>query len=330
MSVSTVSVEQITRKRKRGWLPGWLVWSMLIVATGVSGLWYYQSRTFIAAVPHYITQNATKGSITVAVSAVGTVEPIDQVDVSSEISGIVREIKVAINDNVKTGQVMASLDTSALAAELARDKATLSSSKAGVEDVQATLDEATQTLNRMQTMMDRGVATQETLTTAQTVKRRADAALASAKANVEVAQADLQVSQANLDKAFIYAPMDGVILARGISVGQTVSASTTPTIMFTLAHDLGQMKLQVDVDEADIGKVTAGDPATFTVEAYQGQSFPAKVTELHFAPQTVDGIVTYQTILAIDNQAHLLRPGMTASADITVDQVTDKLIVPNA
>ena len=149
-------------------------------------------------------------------------------------------INVAIDDTVKTGQVMASLDTSALEAELARDKATLSSRKAGVEDAQATLDEATQTLTRMQTMMERGVATPETLTTAGTVKRRADAALASATADVEVAEADLLVSQANLDKAFIYAPIDGVVLNRGISVGQTVSASAAPTIMFTLAHDLGR------------------------------------------------------------------------------------------
>ena len=328
MTINAVSVEDIVRRRKRR--RGWLVWPLIILALAAAGLWYYESRSAVAATPHYVTQKAAKGAITVLVSAVGTVEPIDQVDVSSEISGIVRVVNVAINDNVKTGQVLASLDTSGLEAELARDTATVAARKAQVADAQATLDEATLSLSRAQKMVDRGVTSAEALTTAETAKRRADAGLASAAADVQVAEADLMVSQANLNKACICSPIDGVVLNLAVAVGQTVSASTGAVTLFTLAHDLGQMRLQVDVDEADIGKVAVGDAATFSVEAYQGQSFPAKVTELHYAPQTVDGVVTYRTILAIDNRSGQLRPGMTASADITVDGVTDVLIVPNA
>lgn len=330
MTANAISVDSIVARRKRRWLRGWVVWPMLLAALAGAGYWYTQSGTSVATVTQYVTKPATRGAITVKVSAVGTVEPIDQVAVSSEIGGIVRVVNVAINDSVKTGQVLASLDTSALEAELARDKATLTAKQAFVADAMATLDEATQSLTRVTTMKDRGVATQETLTAADTAKRRADAALTSAKADVQVAQADLLVSQANLNKACICSPIDGVVLDLDIAVGQTVSTSSTATTLFTLAHDLGQMKLQVDVDEADIGRVAVGNPAVFSVEAYQGQSFPAKVTELHYAPQTVDGVVTYRTILAIDNQSHQLRPGMTASADITVEEVKDALTVPNA
>jgi HlyD family secretion protein len=121
-----------------------------------------------------------------------------------------------------------------------------------------------------------------------------------------------------------------MVLDLKAGLGQTVSASTNTVVLFTLAHDLGQMELQIDVDEADIGKVRVGNSAAFSVDAYLGQSFPAKVSQMHFAPQTVDGIVTYPTILAIDNSDLRLRPGMTASADVTVEEVNDVLSVPNA
>ncbi len=330
MTINTVSVEDIVRRRKRGRWCRWLIWPLLALVLGGSALWYYESRTAVAATPGYVTQNAAKGAITVLVSAVGTVEPIDQVNVSSEISGIVRRVNVAINDKVRIGQVLASLDTSGLEAELARNTATVSAQKAQVADAEATLDETIATLSRAQKMVERGVTTTESLTTAETAKRRADAGRAAAQAGVQVAEADLLVSQANLKKACICSPIDGVVLNLAVAVGQTVSASSGAVTLFTLAHDLGQMRLQVDVDEADIGKVAVGDAATFSVEAYQGQSFPAKVTELHYAPQTVDGVVTYRTILAIDNRAGQLRPGMTASADITVDGVAGALLVPNA
>ena len=239
-------------------------------------------------------------------------------------------MNVQINDKVKKGDLLASLDTSALEATLARDKATLTSQEAKLADATATVDDAAIALTRAQTLTTKGLAAQDTLITAQTARRRADAGLASARADIEVAKADILLSQSNLDKARIHAPMDGMILDRNVEVGQTVSASSAAVTLFQLAHDLGQMRLQVDVDEADIGKVAVGNRASFTVDAYQGQIFPGTVSEMHFAPQTVDGVVTYRTLLTIDNSALKLRPGMTASADITVEQVNDALTVPNA
>lgn len=326
----TVTVEAITRRRKRFRPRGWLIWAaVLLVLAGAGYLWVQRSSTATQTV-HYTTADAKIADITVIITAVGTVQPIQQVDVGSLISGTISEIDVNINDPVKKGQVLARLDTSSLEAGLARDEATLTARKADVEDALAAQDSAINSLDRVQKINDRGLNSLEDLATAMTVKRRADAAVASAKANVQVAEADVKLSQTNIDKAVIVAPIDGMILNVQADLGQTVSASLNTITLFTLAHDLGQMELRVDVDEADIGQVQVGNPATFTVDAYLGQTFPAKVSEMHFAPQTVDSIVTYPTILAIDNSDHKLRPGMTASADITVQEVKGVLTVPNA
>jgi HlyD family secretion protein len=327
----TVTVDQITRRRKRRFVRGWMVWVMLAAGLAAGGYWYVVVRP--AASPPAISYTTTpvgKGDITVVVTAVGTVEPIEQVEVGSLISGTIAQVPVAINDVVTKGTVLARLDTSSLEAELARDQASLAARKAEVEDMRAAQEAALATLARAQKMRDRGLNSEEDLSTTATLKRRAEAALASALANVQVAEADVKLSQTNIDKAVIVAPIDGLILDLAASVGQTVSASTNTVTLFTIAHDLGQMQLKVDVDEADIGQVSVGDTAMFSVDAYLGQSFPGAVTVMHYAPTKVDGIVTYPTILEIDNSDHLLRPGMTASADITVEHVADVLTVPNA
>ena len=327
---TTMTVDMITRRRKRRWLRAWMVWAVLLICLGAGGYWYGFVRDTGTAPINYTTAVATKGEITVIVSAIGTVQPTLQVEVGSLISGTIAEVRVAINDRVTTGQVLARLDTSSLEAELARDLASLTARKAEVEDMRAAEEAAKVSLGRAQKMRDRGLNSEEVMATAQTAMRRADAALASASANVQVAEADVKLSQTNIDKAVIVAPIDGMILDMDASIGQTVSASTTTVILFTLAHDLGQMQLSVDVDEADIGQVKVGNAAVFAVDAYLGQTFPASVSVMYYAPTRVDGIVTYPTILTIDNSDLKLRPGMTASADITVEQVTDVLSVPNA
>lgn len=326
----TITVAAITRRRRRFRLRGGIVWLLVALLLAAGGYGWLHSRSTQTAKVHYATTPAATGDITVTVTAVGSVQPIQQVDVGSLISGTISEVDVAVNQQVTKGQVLARLDTSSLQAELARDQATLTARKAEVQDVLAAQQAAVETLARAQKIHDKGLNSAEDLATATTAKRRADAALASAEANVQVAEADVKLSQTNIDKAVIVSPIDGMVLDLKANLGQTVSASTNTVVLFTLAHDLGQMELQIDVDEADIGKVQVGDPASFTVDAYLGQIFPAKVFEMHYAPQTVDGIVTYPTILAIDNSDHKLRPGMTASADVTVEQVKGVLTVPNS
>ena len=326
---TTMTVDMITRRKRRRLRP-WLVWLVLLLCLGAGGYWYGFLRETKTATLNYSTTPVAKGDITVVVTAIGSVEPTQQVEVGSLISGTISEVPVAINDLVTKGQVLARLDTSSLQAELARDQASLSARKAEVEDAIATAEAAQDSLTRAQKMRDKGLNSEEVMAAATTVLRRADAAMDSAHANVQVAEADVKLSQTNLDKAVIVAPIDGMVLDMAASVGQTVSASTATVVLFTLAHDLGQMQLNVDVDEADIGQVAVGDGASFSVDAYLGQTFPAKVSVMHYAPTTVDGIVTYPTILAIDNFDRKLRPGMTASADITVDQAKQILTVPNA
>lgn len=330
MATDTVTVQSITRRRKRSGWRGRALWVVLLVAALGGGYWLWQGQGASATEVRYTTTPVAKGDITVIVTAVGTVQPTQQVDVGSLISGTIAEVNVAINDEVTRGQVLARLDTSSLEAELMRDQATLSARKAEVEDAIATQEAAQAALDRAQKLRDRGLNSEEDLSDAATAKRRAEATLASARANVHVAEANVKLSQTSIDKAEILAPIDGMVLDMTADLGQTVSASGSTVTLFTLAHDLGQMQVQIDVDEADIGKVTVGDSASFTVDAYLGESFPALVSSLRFAPQKVDGIVTYATILDIDNSDHRLRPGMTASADVTVDQVTGVLTVPNA
>lgn len=330
MPSDTVTVQSITKRRKRSRWTRWVFWLVVLAGLGGGGYWYWQGQASGTVAVRYTTTEVAKADITVIVTAVGTVQPTQQVDVGSLISGTIAEVNVAINDVVTKEQVLARLDTSSLEAELARDQASLSARKAEVEDAIATQEAALAALTRADKLRVRGLNSEEDLAAAATAKRRADAAVASARANVHVAEANVKLSQTSIDKAEILAPIDGMILDKTADLGQTVSATGSTVTLFTIAHDLGQMQLKIDVDEADIGKVELGDSASFSVDAYLGQSFPAKVSSLRFAPQKVDGIVTYATILDIDNSDHRLRPGMTASADVTVEHAAGVVAVPNA
>jgi HlyD family secretion protein len=165
---------------------------------------------------------------------------------------------------------------------------------------------------------------------AETALKKAEAALVSARARVAQAEASLNAITADLRKATIRSPIDGIVLDRQVDPGQTVAASFQTPVLFTLARDLSRMTLNVNVDEADIGRVRAGQEAAFTVDAYPTRPFTSHVVDVRSTPKTVSGVVTYETVLTVDNSESLLRPGMTATAAITVTQLTDALLVPNA
>ena len=330
MSTKEITPQSIANRRRASPWKRRVLWLVLLMGLAGGGWYWWQGRTVEVATVQYTTVPASLGDIAVTVSAVGTVEPIDQVDVGSLISGTISEVAVRINEQVSKGQVLARLDTSSLEAELSRAEAGLAAARAAVEDAKAGEEAATAALDRSNKMKQRGLATDEELAAATTARRRAAAGLSSAEANVHVAEANVKLAQTALDKAVIVAPIDGMVLDMTAAQGQTVSANGSTVTLFTLAHDLGQMELKVDVDEADIGKVQVGNAARFTVDAWQGETFPGTVSAMHFAPLKVDGVVTYATILAIDNSDHRLRPGMTASAEIVVEQVKGALAVPNA
>lgn len=313
--------------RRRG---GWRLAAMAALAAGALGAaWLWGGARGPQASP-YLTEPALRGPLTVTVIATGTVEPTNLVEVSSELSGTVREVLVDHNDTVAVGQALARLDTSKLDAQLAHGRASVAARTARVAEAEATLLEARVQYDRIAPLVARNVATQQSLDVATANLRRAEASLAVARADADVARADLTLDETNLAKACICSPIAGVVLERAVEVGQIVASSLQAPILFTLAEDLRQMELRVDVDEADMGRVAVGQKARFTVEAHQGRSFPAAITQLRYAPQTVDGVVTYEAVLGIDNADLALRPGMTATAEITVAHVDDALLVPNA
>jgi HlyD family secretion protein len=258
------------------------------------------------------------------------VQPTNEVEISSELSGIIRTVAVDYNDRVKVGQVLAELDTDKLKAEVAHSRATLLARQANVQEAEARVAEKQSDYERIKRLQAKNFSSQADLDTARAAYQTALAALASARAEVDVARANLDVDETNLKKACICSPIDGIVLSRDVEPGQTVASSLQAPVLFRLAEDLAEMTLEVDIDEADMGKVGEGQQAVFTVEAFPERGMPATITELRYAPETVEGVVTYKAVLAIDNSELLLRPGMTATAEITVQQLQDVLLAPNA
>lgn len=310
----------------------WLLWGgTFVVAVLVFGLiWYAKSRT---AHVQYETQPVRRGNLRVTVSATGRLEPIKKVNVGIEVSGTIRTVEVDYNDRVKIGQVLARLDTSRLQAQTLQSEAALESARARVAQAQANSTEAEAYIGRLAKLRELSggkMPTQSELDSAQGVLARAKAEKASAKAAVAQAQATLKVNHTDLAKAVICSPINGVVLSRAVEPGQTVASAFQSPVLFTLAEDLSQLQLLVNVDEADVGRVRQGQEATFTVDAYPNQTFPARIAEVRFGSETVGGVVTYKTVLQVDNSSLTLLPGMTANAVMTVQTVTNALLVPNA
>ena len=293
-------------------------------------VWVFSDRQTPAA---YQVQKAQQGDLTITVSATGAIQPTNQVDVGSERSGIVRTVEADYNDRVKVGQVLARLDTELLDAEIRKSEAALESVKARVLQAQATLREARSELDRMRKLHELTggkVPSASELDTAQAALERARADEAAAQAQVSQSRAALEANRTDLSKTLILSPINGIVLSRSVEPGQTVAASLQAPVLFTLAEDLSSMELHVDLDEADVGKVKPGQQATFTVDAYPGRTFPAEITQVRYSAKTEGGVVTYETVLNVDNSSLLLRPGMTATADITVEKVSNAVLVPNS
>ncbi|MCB2108046.1 MAG: efflux RND transporter periplasmic adaptor subunit [Rhodobacteraceae bacterium] len=278
----------------------------------------------------YRTVDVTQGGLTVTVSATGTLEPVNTVEVGAEISGQIEQVLADYNDPVTEGQILAKLDPDNLVARVELSRANLSAAKARVQDARATATEARTKYERIQDLAKRGNASKQDLDSAKAADARAQAGFASAEAQVEVAQANLTVDETNLSKAEIRSPINGVVLLRQVEPGQTVAASFQTPVLFKLAESLMAMQLVVDIDEADIGSVKEGQTAEFSVAAFPDRKFPATITQVRYEPKTVEGVVSYQALLNVDNSDLTLRPGMTATASIVTVTVDDTLLVPAA
>ena len=319
-------------KPHRRWVRSAIPAGLLLAALCAAG-WVQQARNRAAGQVQYETQPVTRGDLIKTISATGTLQPVKQVDVGIEVSGTIKTVDVDYNDTVTNGQVLARIDTSKLDAQVLQSEAALDAARARLLQVQATVQE-TQTqlarLARVRELSGGKVPSQAEFEAQQAALARALADEASAKASITQAAATLCVNRSDLDKAAIHSPIKGIVLSRAAEPGQTVAASFSTPVLFTLAEDLAQIELRVDVDEADVGQVQAGQEATFTVDAYPDRHFPARVKQVRFGSKSVDGVVTYTTVLHVDNASLSLRPGMTATAAITTRHVTNALRVPNA
>ena len=282
---------------------------------------------------NYITEEVTLGNLMVTASASGTLQPTKSVDVGSELSGTLTKVLVQENDRVTKGQLLAELDTAKLKDTVTKSRAAVAAAEAGVAQKRATVAEAKASLSRMRQVAELSggkVPAKTELETAEATLQRAIADEASAQADVAQAKATLKTDETNLGKAIIRSPVDGVVLTRKVEPGQTVAAQMTTPILFVLAEDLSKMELQVKVDEADVGNVKTGQKATFTVSAWPGRKFPAFIQRVGLGSTTTDNVVTYKTILQVDNDDLTLRPGMTATATIITASRGNVLLVPNA
>lgn len=307
----------------------WL-WFVGIVALGATLAGAILAKTRPAAQIAFETAPVQRGELTVKVTATGQLQPVTQVDVGTEVSGTIHSVAVDFNARVTRGQVLAQLDPEQSQAKERQSAAALTLARAQVAEAQATVGETANKLRRIRELLARHLAAAEELDTAVAAAERARAALAVAQAKVEQAQAQLDADRRTLEKTAIRSPIDGIVLNRDVEPGQTVAASLQTPVLFTLAENLSQMELKVAVDEADVGQVAAGQSANFTVDAYADRTFPATIAQVRFAPETVNGVVTFAALLTVDNGELALRPGMTATAEILVREEHALLLVANA
>lgn len=310
----------------------WIVWK-LFLGSGTAA--------------QYATQPIRRGDLTVTVSATGNLQPTNQVDVGSELSGMVTQVFVDNNDRVARGQLLARLDTSRLQDAINQSRATLGAAQAGVAQAQATAQQARANLARLQEVyrLSGGKVPSATeLDTGRAENARAIAAVRTAEAQVAQARAQLSSDQTQFSKASIVSPVNGVVLSRQIEPGQTVAASLNAPVLFQIAEDLSAMRLEVKVDEADVGQVHQDQRATFQVDAFPGRTFPARVERVDLGANAsgstassssssstaANTVVAYIARLTVANPDELLRPGMTATADIVTTEKKNVLLVPNS
>jgi HlyD family secretion protein len=294
-------------------LVGWLVTIVVIGGLAVGGYWYWQHPGDTD--PDYKTATVTRGDLIQLVTATGQLNPRTNVDVGSQVSGIISKLYVDYNSPVTNGQVIAQLDPATYKAIVAGARADLASSKAALELAQAEEE-------RSKALYDSKIVAQSDYDTAV-------ATFHQAQALVQQKEAALEQAQVNLDYTTIYAPVDGVVLSRSVDVGQTVAASLSAPTLYMIANDLTKMQIDALVSEADIGGIETNQNVNFTVDAFPARTFQGVVLQIRNAPQTNQNVITYDTVIGVDNSELKLRPGMTANVAIITAQRTNSLKIPN-
>ncbi len=303
------------------------LWSiaLIVVLAGALLAWRGRKQPVV-----YSTVAVDRGDIVDLVGATGLLQAVITVQVGSQVSGTIKELHADFNSNVKKGQVIALLEQSSFIARVNQSKANLASSRANVERSQAAIADAKQKYDRSLELAKQNLVPQSDLESAKATYDGAVAQHQADLASVKQAEAALNQAQVDLDHTVITAPVDGVVLARNVDVGQTVAASFQAPVLFVIANDLSQMQVNASIDEADIGRVRAGQDVTFSVDAYPEQTFRGRVDQVRLQPVTTQNVVTYNTIITVDNAQLRLMPGMTATVSVIVRNRPNAVRVANA
>lgn len=327
-------LNEIAEPAPRRWWRRAAFWSALLaLLAAAGGLYTWQQQRQAARAPSFVTTPIRRGAVTLSVTANGTLQPTRAVNIGSELSGTVARVLVDVNDQVRAGQVLVQLDTAKLQDQIVRSRAALAAARADLAQSRASQAEARSGLGRLEEVarLSGGkVPSRAELDAGRATLARAEAAVLSAAASVQSAEAALSTDSTNLAHASIRSPIDGVVLTRSVEPGNAVAASLQAVTLFALAEDLRRLRLLVNVDEADVGAVQVGQPATFSVSAYAERSYPAVVTRVSYGSTITENVVTYVAYLEVDNADLSLRPGMTATAVIRAAQHDDVLLVPNS
>jgi HlyD family secretion protein len=281
-------------------------------------------------VPAFTTAAVTRGDVIEIVDATGTLEAVTTVQVGTQVSGTIASLHADFNSRVKKGQVIARLDPSLLQAQVDQADATVIRLQADVERARVSLEDAQVKLRRAQELFAAQLIPAIDVENAQATLRQAEASVKAAQAQVTQARGSLNQARVNLNHTIITAPVDGIVISRSVDVGQTVAASMSAPTLFVIAKDLTAMRVNASIDESDIGRIDAGQPVTFTVDAYAGQTFTGKVSQVRLEPVIAQNVVSYVTIIDVPNPELKLKPGMTANLTIEVARADDVLRVPSA
>lgn len=315
-----------SRRRLRG--RRWWRWAALggLAAVAAGAAYHWTTRGPVA--PQFVTAPVTRGTVAVALTATGTVNPVTVVEVGTYVSGPIVRWYCDYNTAVKVGQLCAQIDPRPF--QMVADQATanLSVAKAQLLKDQASLGYAKTTYERDVGLLARGIVSQATLDSEKSAYEQAAAQIAYDQSSIQEREAELRAAQVNLGFSRIISPVNGIVVSRNIEVGQTVAASFQTPILFLIATDLTKMQVDTNVSESDIGGVKVGDRATFTVQAFPGREFEGAVRQVRQAPVTVQNVVTYDVVVAVSNTDNALKPGMTATTRIIKAEHDDVLMVP--
>ena len=307
---------------------------IFIILLLIAGVYYFffANQSKKEEVNLYNTKKVTRGDLSVIVSATGTLNPTNSVEIGVEVSGTIKEIYVDFNDEVEVGQLLAILDTRKLQSEVDGQTASLGISKANLKESEVNLRNKKSVYDRTLKMYNSSGGKYPSINELDDAKFAYESSVSSfeaAKAKVEQSSFSLNTAKQNLDKAYVKSSIKGIVLNRAVEVGQTLAASMNAPKLFTLAKDLTQMDLIVSIDESDVADIKKDLDVTFAVDAYPNKNFKGKIKQVRLNPVTVNGVVTYETVVGVNNEELLLRPGMTATAQINTKQSFDKLMIPN-